>query len=83
MDAILGRLKWWAAFAYLNDNAVYSVTIPEHHERLTLSLGCIRRAGFKMKPFKCHFIKTELKTSQWSCIQMLAGTELVVLWYRE
>ena len=61
MDAILGRLKWWAAFAYLNDNAVYSVTIPEHHERLTLSLGCIRRAGFKMKPFKCHFIKTELK----------------------
>jgi hypothetical protein len=61
MDTILGRLKWWAAFAYLDDNAVYSITIPEHHERLTLALGCIRKAGFKMKPSKCHFVQTELK----------------------
>ena len=61
MDAILGRLKWWAAFAYLDDNAVHAPTIPEHFKRLTLALECVRRAGFKMKPSKCHFLKTELK----------------------
>ena len=46
---------------YINDILVYSRTLEEHLEHLKLVMQRIERAGLKLKPNKCCFVKEEVE----------------------
>lgn len=60
MERVLAGLHWSICLIYLDDIIVYSDTFEQHVERLQLVFDCLRNAGLKLKPQKCHLFQTEV-----------------------
>ena len=48
-------------FVYLDDVIVFSRTLDNHLHHLSLMIEQLTKAGFKLKPSKCHFICQEVQ----------------------
>ena len=46
---------------YLDDVIVFSRTLDDHLQHLSLVINRLSQAGLKLKPFKCHFISQEVQ----------------------
>jgi len=46
---------------YIDDVLVFSRTLEEHWQHLDLVMEQLKRAGLKLQPAKCHFIRTEVE----------------------
>ena len=46
---------------YIDDVLVFSQTLEEHWKHLDLVLERLEKAGLKLQPTKCHFIRTEVE----------------------
>ena len=57
MNLALDGLMWIYCFDYLDDIIVWSATFDEHLHRLRQVFDRIRKAGLKLKPAKCQFLK--------------------------
>jgi len=61
MDLALHRLNFYMCLVYLDDIIVYSTTVEEHLVRLKKLFDRLRTANLKLKPSKCHLLRTEIK----------------------
>ena len=57
MNLALDGLSWTYRLVYLDDIIVWSATFDKHLYRLRQVFDRIRRAGLKLKPAKCQFLK--------------------------
>ena len=48
-------------FVYIDNVLVFSRTLDDHLENLTRVIQRIQGAGLKLKPSKCHFLRTEVE----------------------
>ena len=46
---------------YINDVLVFSETLEEHLQHLKLVLERLKKAGLKLKPSKCHFLRESVE----------------------
>ena len=60
MNLALDGLTWIYCLVYLDDIIVWSATFDEHLHRLRQVFDRIRRAGQKLKPAKCQFLKKQV-----------------------
>jgi hypothetical protein len=60
MDEILEEILWQFVVVYLDDLNIYSKTFEQHLEHLKHVFERLRKAGLKLNPEKCFFIKKEL-----------------------
>lgn len=59
-ELALSGLQWTTCLIYLNDVIVFGHSFSEHKRLLSEVLIHIQRAGFKLKPSKCHLFKQEV-----------------------
>ena len=59
MSKILGKME--GTCVYLDDILVFSNSKDEHYRKLSEVLDKIEKAGLKINPGKCHFLKEEIK----------------------
>ena len=60
MNLALDGLTWTYCLVYLDDIIVWSATFDEHLHRLRQVFDRIRKAGQKLKPAKCQFLKKQV-----------------------
>ena len=60
MDLLLTGLQWSSCLVYLDDVIVVGQSFSEHLQNLDNVFRRLRRAGLKLKPQKCAFLKTEV-----------------------
>jgi len=60
MQAILAGLEWDFCFVYIDDILIASKTFDEHVRHLELVFDRLRRAGLRLKPSKCFFLREEV-----------------------
>ena len=60
MERCLGDMQPQECLVYLDDIIVYSSTIEEHMRRLEAVFQKLKDFGLKLKPSKCHFLKSEV-----------------------
>jgi hypothetical protein len=60
MDLVLTGLQWSSCLVYLDDVVVVGRSFEEHLLNLQNVFERLRRAGLKLKPKKCAFLKTEV-----------------------
>ncbi len=46
---------------YLDDLLIFSRNVEEHFDRLQVVFELLRKYGLKLKPFKCHLLKSQVK----------------------
>ena len=57
MECVLAGLTYERCLVYLDDMVIFSITFPQHLERLTTVFQHLRKAGLTLKPEKCHFAR--------------------------
>ena len=57
MEQVLLNLKWKILVLYLDDVVVYAETVEEHFKCLSIFLGCLKGAGYQLKPKKCSILR--------------------------
>ncbi|KAI9549855.1 pol polyprotein [Daphnia sinensis] len=62
MDVLLAGLKWNTCLVYLDDIVVFSDSFQQHLTRLEDVLQRLSKANLKLKPSKCTFAATRLKS---------------------
>ena len=60
MERVLAGLQWSSCLVYLDDIIVYSRSVEEHLTLLGEVFACLRKAGLKIKPSKCHLLQTSV-----------------------
>jgi hypothetical protein len=60
MDLVLGGLKWDSCLVYLDDIIVLSETFDQHLKHMEDVFSRLRKANFKLKASKCHFMEKEI-----------------------
>ena len=60
MELIFRGMQWKTLLIYLDDIILYSSNLDDHFEKLDEVLSRLKRAGLKLKPSKCEFIKDEV-----------------------
>ena len=60
MEQVVHELPWKTLLLDLDDIIVIAPDFETHLERLGEVLGCLRRAGLKLKPAKCELLQTEV-----------------------
>ena len=60
MQVILAGLEWKCCFVYLDDILVASRTFEEHLAHLVEVFSRLRKAGLRLKPKKCAFLRDEV-----------------------
>lgn len=60
MSIVLGGLVGKICFVYIDDIVIYGKTLAEHNENLDIVLKRLHTHKLKVKPGKCHFLKTEI-----------------------
>lgn len=61
MTHILGGLEWSLCLVYIDDLIIFSRTLDEHLEQLVRVFQRLRDANVRLKPSKCHFMKSEVE----------------------
>ena len=61
MDFVLAEYIGKFVYAYIDDVIIASKTKEEHARHLAQVFQCLRESGFKLKPSKCHFAKSEVE----------------------
>ena len=62
MEQVLAGLHCYVCLVYLEDIIMISSTVHWHLEILREVLTCLRSAGLKIKPSKCHMLQTSVIT---------------------
>ena len=60
MQVVLSGLKWDCCFVYIDDILVASKMFEDHLHHLQLVFECLQRAGLRLKPAKCHFLRDKV-----------------------
>ena len=60
MQRCLGDLQPEECLVYLDDIIIFSATIEDHMERLEKVFAKLKEFGLKLKPSKCHFLKSQV-----------------------
>jgi transposase InsO family protein len=60
MAAILRQQNWKNCLIYLDDICIFGKSLKEHNERLRSVLSCLAKAGVKLSPGKCVFMRKEV-----------------------
>lgn len=60
MAAILREQNWKYCVIYLDDILIFGRNLKEHNERLCSVLQCLSKAGVKLSPKKCFFMRKEV-----------------------
>ena len=60
MAAILRNQNWKNCLIYLDDICIFGKSLKEHNERLRSVLSCLAKAGVKLSPGKCVFMRKEV-----------------------
>ena len=60
MEIALSGLQWQTCLIYLDDVIIFGKDFDEHLSRLKEVFECIRSAGLKLKPVKCHLFQHEV-----------------------
>ena len=60
MELVLNGLQWQICLIYLDDIIVFGSNFSEHIQRIETVLQRISDAGLKLKPEKCHLLKSEV-----------------------
>ena len=60
MQVILAGLEWKCCFVYLDDILVASQTFEEHLAHLVEVFSRLQKAGLRLKPKKCAFLRDEV-----------------------
>ena len=60
MELIFRKLQWKTMLIYMDDLIIFSSTFSHHLERLDDVFGRLGKAGLKLKPSKCHLLRTEV-----------------------
>ena len=61
MDLVLSGLKWNSLLVYLDDICVFSKTLEEHLDRLTIVFERFRKYKLKLNASKCQILKEEFR----------------------
>lgn len=61
METVLGGLAREVCMVYLDDILVIGKSFEEHLENLRQVFARLRKAGLRLKPTKCHFVKQHAK----------------------
>ena len=60
MERVLAGLQWSSCLLYHADIIIYSRSVEEHLTLLGEVFACLRKAGLKIKPSKCHLLQTSV-----------------------
>ena len=60
METVLAGLQWDLCLVYLDDIIIFSQSFDEHLIRLKEVFERIRKANLKLKPSKCHLLKSKI-----------------------
>lgn len=60
IEKALTNLQWHAAVLYLDDIVVFGKTFEEHFKNLNEVMDRLAKAGLKLKPKKCHFLRKKI-----------------------
>ena len=61
MECVLAGLTSSECLIYLDDIIVFGKSFKEHLDRLEAVFQCLKKAGLKLKPSKCHFARKEVQ----------------------
>ena len=61
MECVLAGLTFEQCLIYIDDIIVFSATFPQHLEWLITVFEHLAHAGLKLKPKKCHFVRSEIR----------------------
>ena len=61
MSTVFSDMNFESVLLYLDDIIIYSSTIEEHISRLEEVFQRLRRHNLKLKPSKCHFLKSSVQ----------------------
>jgi len=57
MDVVMSDLTFEICLTYIDDIIVYSTTLEDPFQRLSLVLDRLKVAGLKLKPSKCNLLQ--------------------------
>ena len=60
MQVVLSGLEWDCCFVYIDDILIASKTFEDHLNHLSLVFERLRKAGLRLKPTKCHFLRDQV-----------------------
>ena len=60
MNTILTGAQWESCLVYLDDIVIIGCTFEEHLHNLKRVLSCLKEAGLKLQPNKCHFCRKKV-----------------------
>jgi len=60
METVLKGMQWKTCLVYLDDIVIFGKTFEQCAERLTEVLGCLKKAGLKLKPKKCTLFQRKV-----------------------
>ena len=60
MQVVLSGLEWDCCFVYIDDILVASKTFEDHLRHLQLVFERLQKAGLRLKPAKCHFLRDKV-----------------------
>eukprot|EP00731_Ephydatia_muelleri_P021893 Em0014g484a len=60
MERVLAGLHWMTCLVYLDD-IIFSRSVKTHVEQLKEVLECLKIAGLKIRPKKCHLLQTSVQ----------------------
>ena len=82
---------------YIDDVLIFSETLEEHLEHIRLVLERLKKAGLKLKPSKCHFLRESVEylghlitpqglkpnPEQVKAVVLLSGLLVFLVWWKQ
>ena len=60
MQVVLSGLEWKCCFVHIDDILIASKSFEEHLNYLNLVFERLHKAGLRLKPTKCHFLREQV-----------------------
>ena len=61
MERVLSGLHWETCLVYIDNIIIFSSSVEDHFLRLRKVFSCLKAAGLKLKPAKCHLLRKSVK----------------------